>query len=78
MTLNRPKKIPTGTPFEFGEHRFYFDEEIVELADSSSLLDDLGALQKKMREDGSWLGNFYNKGASYKPIAELRPEWGLE
>lgn len=30
------------------------------------------------REDGSWLGNFYNKGASYKPIAELRREWGLE
>ncbi len=30
------------------------------------------------REDGSWLGNFYNKGASYRPIAELRREWGLE
>ncbi|MDE0685694.1 MAG: phytanoyl-CoA dioxygenase family protein, partial [Candidatus Poribacteria bacterium] len=30
------------------------------------------------REDGSWLGNFYNKGASYKPITELRREWGLD
>ena len=30
------------------------------------------------REDGSWLGNFYNKGASYKPIEELRREWGLD
>ena len=30
------------------------------------------------REDGSWLGNFYNKGASYKSIEELRREWGLE
>ena len=27
MTLNKPKKIATGTPFEFGEHRFHFGEE---------------------------------------------------
>ena len=30
------------------------------------------------REDGSWLGNFYNKGVSYRPITELRQEWELE
>ena len=24
MTLNTPEKIPAGTPFEFGEHRFHF------------------------------------------------------
>jgi len=30
------------------------------------------------REDGSWLGNFYNKGVKYKPMVELRKEWGLE
>ena len=187
MTLNKLKKISTGTPFEFGEHRFHFGEEIVELADSTPLLNNLGALHRQMRrdgylfirgfhsrehaeqaarwtlqaiaqsgglksdtpieegiigeanqtfsffrqtevahakpildvvdsqrtmqfyeeflggsvitfdkrtryqlareekddrfffrEDGSWLGNFYNKGASYKPIAELRREWGLE
>ena len=35
MTLNKPKKIPMGTAFEFGEHRFHFGEEVVELADSS-------------------------------------------
>lgn len=28
-------------------------------------------------EDGQWLGNFYNKNATYKPMAELRREWGL-
>ncbi len=30
------------------------------------------------REDGSWLGNYYHKGVSYRPITELRQEWGLE
>ena len=30
------------------------------------------------REDGTWLGNFYTKGANYKPMAELRQQWGLE
>ena len=30
------------------------------------------------RENGSWLGNFYNKGAHYKPITELRREWRLD
>jgi hypothetical protein len=25
-------------------------------------------------EDGTWLGNFYNKGAMYKPMSELREE----
>ena len=78
MTLNTPKKIATGTPFEFGEHRFRFGEEIVELADSTSLLNNFGALHRKIREDGSWLGNFYNKGVSYRPIVELRREWELD
>ena len=52
MSLNKPKKIPTGTPFEFGEHRFYFGKEIVELSDSTSLLNDFNALHRKMNEDG--------------------------
>ena len=30
------------------------------------------------REDGTWLGNFYTKGAKYKPMAELRQHWGIE
>ena len=29
------------------------------------------------REDGKWLGNFYNKGVTYKPMGELRHQWGL-
>ena len=48
MTLNKPKKISTGTPFEFGEHRFHFGEEIVELADSTPLLNNLGALHNSV------------------------------
>jgi hypothetical protein len=27
--------------------------------------------------DGKWLGNFYNKGATYRPMAELRAGWGI-
>jgi len=27
--------------------------------------------------DGKWLGNFYNKGVEYRPMRELRAEWGL-
>ena len=27
--------------------------------------------------NGSWLGNFYNHGAKYTPMAELRKQWGL-
>ena len=30
------------------------------------------------REDGTWLGNYYNKGVRYRPIEELRREWRLE
>ncbi len=108
--MDRPKEISAGTPFDFGVHRFHFGQGIMELTDSSSLLDDFDALHRKMcedgylfihryrisidtryqlacdekddrfffREDGSWLGNFYNKGATYKPMVELRQEWGLE
>ena len=47
MILNKPKKIATGTPFEFGEHRLHFGEEIVELADSTSLLNNLGCVAQK-------------------------------
>ncbi|MDE0026171.1 MAG: phytanoyl-CoA dioxygenase family protein [Spirochaetaceae bacterium] len=28
-------------------------------------------------EDGTWLGNFHHKGATYKPMSELRQEWGI-
>jgi hypothetical protein len=27
--------------------------------------------------NGEWLGNFYNKGAAYVPMAEMRERWGL-
>lgn len=29
-------------------------------------------------ENGEWMGNFYDKGATYAPMAELRETWGLE
>ncbi|MCE2401740.1 phytanoyl-CoA dioxygenase family protein [Candidatus Poribacteria bacterium] len=29
-------------------------------------------------KDGSWLGNFYNKGASCKPMVKPSREWGLK
>jgi hypothetical protein len=28
-------------------------------------------------DNGRWLGNFYNEGARYTPMAELRQRWGL-
>lgn len=34
--------------------------------------------ERFMGEGGSWLGNFYNKGASYTPMSEMRKRWGLE
>ena len=30
------------------------------------------------QQNGTWLGNGYNRGATYTPIAELRRQWGLE
>ncbi|MDE0683779.1 MAG: hypothetical protein OXI63_12755, partial [Candidatus Poribacteria bacterium] len=74
MTLNRPKKIPTGIPFEFGEHRFRFGEEIVELVDSSSLLNNPGALHKKMREDGY----LFIRGFHPHEHAEKAAHWTLQ
>ena len=74
MTLNRPKKIPTGTPFEFGEHRFHFGEEIVELTDSSSLLNDFDALHRKMREDGY----LFIRGFHPLKHAEQAAHWTLQ
>ena len=73
MTLNKPKKIPTGTPFEFGEHRFHFGEEIVELADSTSLLNNYGALHSKMREDGY----LFIRGFHPREHAEEAARWTL-
>lgn len=29
-------------------------------------------------ENGNWLGNFYNKGAIYVPMEEMREQWGLK
>ena len=28
-------------------------------------------------ENGTWLGNFYNKDAEYTPMSEMRKRWGL-
>ena len=72
--LNKPKKISKGTPFEFGEHRFHFGEEIVELADSTSLLNNLGALHRKMREDGY----LFIRGFHPRAHAEKAARWTLQ
>ena len=74
MTLNKPKKISTGTPFEFGEHRFHFGEEIVELADSTPLLNNLGALHRKMRRDGY----LFIRGFHPQEHAEKATHWTLQ
>jgi hypothetical protein len=29
-------------------------------------------------ENGTWLGNYYNQGAEYTPMLEMRKMWGLE
>ena len=72
--LNKPKKISKGTPFEFGEHRFHFGEEIVELADSTSLLNNPGALHRKMREDGY----LFIRGFHPRAHAEKAAHWTLQ
>ena len=73
-TLSTPKKIPTGTPFEFGEHRFHFGEEIVELVDSNSLLNDPNALHRKIREDGY----LFIRGFHPREDAERAAHWTLQ
>ncbi len=72
--IEQTEKIPTGTPFEFGEHRLHFGEEIVELADSTSLLNSLGALHRKMREDGY----LFIRGFHPREHAEKAAHWTLQ
>ena len=74
MTLNIPKKISAGTPFEFGVHRFHFGQEIVELTDSSSLLDDSDALHRKMCENGY----LFIRGFHPQEHAEKAAQWTLQ
>ena len=74
MTLNKPKKISRGTPFEFGEHRFHFGEDIVELSDATALLNNLGALHRKMREDGY----LFIRGFHPREHAEEAARWTLQ
>lgn len=73
-TLNRPKKIPAGTPFDFGENRFYFGKEIVELSDSTSLLNDIIALHEKMNEDGY----LFIRGFHSRENAQAAAYWTLQ
>ena len=74
MTSNKPKKIPMGTAFEFGEYRFHFGEEVVELADSNPLLSNLDALHRKMREDGY----LFIRGFHLREHAEKAACWTLQ
>ncbi|MEM7034546.1 MAG: phytanoyl-CoA dioxygenase family protein [Chloroflexota bacterium] len=52
MTSKKPPSITPGAPFYFGEHKFHFGNEIVELVDSSSIKHDVIALRARMAEDG--------------------------
>ena len=59
-------------PIEFGEHHFHFGEEIVELGDSTTFLNNLGAY-RKMREDGyRFIQGFHPRGH-----AEEAARWTL-
>ena len=46
------KRIEDGTILKFGDADFTFGKEVVELEDSSGVLDDIGALHEKMERDG--------------------------
>ncbi len=74
LILNKPEKIPIGTSFEFGEHRFQFGKDIVELVDSSSLLNNLDALKERMREDGY----LFIRGFHQREQAEKAAHWTLQ
>lgn len=72
--MNKPDTIPIGTRFDFGEHRFHFGHEIVELEDSSSYLNDLGTLHAKMEEDGY----LFIRGFHRREYAEKAATWTLQ
>ena len=72
--LKKPHQIPSGTPFTFGQHRFHFGEEIVELSDSSSLLNNIGALQKRINEDGY----LFIRGFHPREHADKAANWTLQ
>ena len=74
MTLKKPKRIQIGTPFDFGKQRFYFGNEIVELSDSSPLLNDLKALHNKINEDGY----LFIRGFHTSKYAEEAARWTLQ
>ena len=38
---------------------------------------DKEADERFFGENGEWMGNFYTKDATYKPMATLREEWGF-
>ncbi len=72
--MTRPKEISAGTPFDFGVHRFHFGQGIVELTDSSPLLDDFDALHEKMCEDGY----LFIRGFHPREPAEKAAQWTLQ
>ncbi len=74
MQFNLPKTISAGTPFDFGEHRFHFGEEIMELEDSSSLIDNHEALHRKMRKDGY----LFIRGFHQREYAEKAAHWTFQ
>lgn len=74
MTFNIPKKIPIGTSFEFGHHHFHFGEDIVELTDSSHLLDNVDALHQRIDEDGY----LFIRGFHPRKDAEKAALWTLK
>lgn len=73
-TMTTPAKIATGTPFHFGEHRFRFGEDILELEDSAPLRNDPAALQAKMQTDGY----LFIRGFHPQADAETAAHWTLQ
>ena len=66
MLHSRVKSIPDGTRLQFGEQVFTFGREVVELAESSSLLGDFDALRARMGQEGY----LFIRGFHPRPLAE--------
>lgn len=62
MDISTPERIKNGTSFYFGEHLFYFGNEIAEFTDSSPVKDDIETLHAQMAKDGYiFIRGFHNR-----------------
>jgi hypothetical protein len=68
-TLDR---IENGTPLHFGDQTFTFGKEVLELENSSPLLDDMAALHAKMERDGYlFLRGFHPRALADRAAARV-------